>query len=273
MRILVITDMEGVAGVVNSADYARPGWRYYEVARELTTLEVNAAIEGALAAGATEFLVIDGHGPGALDPVRLHPAAQLLIGRPRPSAFPYPCPGQFDAAFMVGQHAKSNTDGGHLAHTLSFGVEELTVNGVSLGEIGRNFLSAAHSGIPFVFLSGDQAACEEAQALVPNIETVAVKEGTKRGSASGLLEEENRRFNAAAIHVHPEKARAMICEGVQRALARVNEIEPFWLEPPYELIQTRRPEVEGESFTVAQLHGDDWIELIRQPLTYEVMAD
>ncbi|MGH2354558.1 MAG: M55 family metallopeptidase, partial [Chloroflexota bacterium] len=62
MKIYIMTDMEGVAGVVSSVDYGAPDSRHYEVGRELTTLETNAAIEGALAAGAREFLVVDGHG-------------------------------------------------------------------------------------------------------------------------------------------------------------------------------------------------------------------
>jgi len=82
MKIYLMTDMEGVAGVVNGDDYLAPGARYYEVARELVTGEVNAAIEGALEGGATEFLVVDGHGQGAINPLLLHPAARLLTGRP-----------------------------------------------------------------------------------------------------------------------------------------------------------------------------------------------
>lgn len=68
-----MTDMEGVAGVVSSTDYCAPHSRYYEVGRELTTRETNAAIEGALDAGATEFLVVDEPGHGAIDPRLLHP--------------------------------------------------------------------------------------------------------------------------------------------------------------------------------------------------------
>ena len=105
MRIYIMTDMEGVAGVLNADDYLLPGARYYEVARELVTLETNAAIEGLLDAGATEFLVVDGHGPGAINPLLLHPAARLdgpsailLAARPasmRPSSWastPSPTP-------------------------------------------------------------------------------------------------------------------------------------------------------------------------------------
>ncbi len=100
MKIYIMTDMEGVAGVLSSVDYCDPGARYYEVGRELTTLETNAAIEGALAAGADDFLVVDGHGAGAIDPVKLHPAARLFAGRPM--GYPFGCDRGFDAAFVIG---------------------------------------------------------------------------------------------------------------------------------------------------------------------------
>src|SRR5829696_5209580 len=98
MKIYIMTDMEGVAGVVSSTDYCAPDSRYYEVGRELTTMETNAAIEGALEAGATDFLVVDGHGAGAINPSLLHPAARLLIGRPRPVGYPFGEP-EVDTAF------------------------------------------------------------------------------------------------------------------------------------------------------------------------------
>ena len=218
MNVMVMTDQEGVAGVLSSTDYARPGCRYYELARELTTLETNAAIEGALQAGATFALVVDGHGPGSIDQTLLHPAARLMAGRPLPPGFPFPIGFPLDLAISIGQHAKANTNGGHLAHTGSFGVEELTINGLSIGETGRSFLLAGIFGVPYVFLSGDTAACTEAEALVPGIATASVKDGLRRGSASGLTASENTVFNGAAVHMHPEAARNRIRAGVRDAI-------------------------------------------------------
>lgn len=238
MKLYIMTDMEGVAGVLNQADYERPGARYYETARELTTGEVNAAIEGALEAGVTEILVADGHGYGAINPQLLHPAAKLLAGKP--VGYPFGCDASFDAAFSIGQHAKSNADGGHLSHTGSFNCEEKTINGLSVGELGCNMLFCGYFGVPMVFVSGDEACAHEAQALVPTIETVAVKSGLKRGSASGLSEDKNRLFNGAAIHLSPQIARDAIRAGAKRALERRHEIQPFTIVPPYEMIWTLR---------------------------------
>ena len=269
MKIYIITDLEGVAGVINSKDYATPEGRYYEIARELTTMETNAAIEGLIEAGADEILVFDGHGHGAINPLLLHPSAKLLAGRPL--NYPFGCDESFDAALMIGQHAKSNTDGGHLCHTCSFKIEDLQINGISLGEIGLNMLFTAYFGVPMIMISGDKAACDEAKSLVPNIETAPVKEGIKRGSAYGLTAEENRLFNGAAIHLHPKRARELIKEKAKRALERLDEIELFWLEPPYELVSILRPEAPGKPRRIARVKSNDLLELLRLPRKYEYM--
>lgn len=265
MKIYIMTDMEAVAGVVDSENYCNKSSRYYERGRELTTLETNAAIEACLEFGASEVLVVDGHGHEAIDPVLLHPEAKLLAGRP--IGYPFGCDDSFDASLSIGQHAKSNTDGGHLAHTGSFNCEELTINGVSVGEMGCNFLFASYFGVPSIFLSGDQAAADEAKALVPNIETAAVKAGLRRGPAAGISGDDNRKFNGAAIHLHPTKARKLIKEGVRRALAKRDEIKPFWLEPPYELISVSRPD-NGVPARTARATADDLLQLLRAPRTY-----
>ncbi|NUQ02210.1 MAG: M55 family metallopeptidase [Armatimonadetes bacterium] len=263
MIVYIMTDMEGVAGVVNSDDYARPDSRLYEVACELTTLETNAAIEGFLAAGATEFLVADGHGWGAINPRLLHPAAKLLTGRPL--AYPFGCDETFDAACQIGQHAKSNADGGHLSHTGGFVIEDFTINGRSMGEMGCNMLFCSYYKVPTILLSGDLAAAEEARDLVPGIETVVVKEGWKRGTATGLTGPENKLFNGAAVHLSPTVARERIREGAERALRRYREVPLFWLDPPYELRSVARPEQSGGPTRTSVARGDDMIALLNAP--------
>jgi len=257
-----MTDMEGVAGVVSSVDYGTPDSRYYETGRTLTTLETNAAIEGALEAGATEFLVVDGHGHGAIDPLKLHPAAQLLIGRPM--GYPFGCDRSFAAAFIVGQHAKANTDGGHLCHTGSFGVEDLRLNNRSLGELGINQLFIAYFGVPTVLVTGDRACCEEARTLVPEVETVSVKEGLKRGVPAGLTAEQATRYNGAAIHSHPDVARQRIREGARTALKRRAEIPRFWLEPSYELIRVERPNEADQARKQWRQSGNDLLQVLME---------
>ena len=267
MKVYVMTDMEGVAGVVNSADYAGPGGLYYETAKMLTSLEVNAAVDGLLEAGATEILVVDGHGPGAINAMMLHDEATLLTGRPM--GYPFACGDSFDAAMMIGQHAKTNTDGGHLCHTGSFAIEDLSINGISVGEAGCNMLFTAYFGVPTIMLSGDEAGCNEVIALVPKMEVAPVKTGIKRGSPSGLTTDENRLFNGAAIHLAPEKARQLIRGRARRALERVQDIKPFCLEPPYELVSVLRPSETGGNMRTARAASDDMLELLQMPRRYE----
>jgi len=267
MKIYIMTDLEGVAGVINFDDYCTPEGRYYEVARELLTREVNAAIEGLLEAGADEFLVVDGHGYGGINPLLLHSSAKLLAGRPL--RYPFGCDRSFDAAIIVGQHAKSNTDGGHLCHTGSFEVEDLSINNLSLGELGCNMLFAAYFDVPTIMVSGDKATCEEALSLVPNIEVAPVKEGIRRGSASGLTGEKNKLFNGAAIHLHPRKACELIREKARKALKRIDEVKPFWLSPPYELVKRLRPTEDGKPSRIGRVKSDDLIELLNARIEYK----
>lgn len=269
LKIYVMTDLEGIAGVINFDDYAGPEGRYYEVARELTTKEANAAIEGLLEAGAEEILVVDGHGYGAINPLMLHPSAKLLAGRPL--GYPFGCDDSFDAAVIIGQHARSNTDGGHLCHTGSFEVEDLTINGISVGELGCNRLVASYFDVPTAMVGGDEAACKEALDLVPNIEVAPVKEGTKRGSASGLTGKENKLFNGAAIHLHPQKAFDLTKRKAKKGLERLDEIELFRLDPPYELVSILRPEEDGKPGKIAKVKSSDLLDLLCTPRRYELI--
>jgi D-amino peptidase len=270
MKVYIITDMEGVAGVVNWDDYGAPGARYYEIGRMLTTGETNAAVEGAIEAGATEVLVVDGHGSGALNPQLLHPAAKLLAGRP--IGYPFGCDETFGAAMIVGQHAKSNTDGGHLSHTQSFTVEEYTINGVSLGELGCNMLFCSYFGAPTVMVSGDAAAAGEARALVPNIATAAVKEGLCRGPATGLTGEQNKLHNGAATHLSHEKARELIHEAARDGLTRLGDLRPYRIEPPYEAVNLLRKTTEAPQRR-GVAHADDLLELLRTPMAYSFVTE
>src|SRR5690242_6247438 len=80
MRIYLMTDLEGVAGVLNFTDWCLTESRYYDLAKELLTREVSAAVDGFFAGGATEVLVVDGHGAGGINPVLLDPRAELMRG-------------------------------------------------------------------------------------------------------------------------------------------------------------------------------------------------
>lgn len=234
MKIYVMTDLEGVAGVIDSENWCQWDSRYYEAAKELLTLEVNAAVRGFFQGGATEIVVADGHGPGAINGSLLDPRVMLMRGWP--TGFPLELDATYDAIAWIGQHAKAGTEHAHLAHTQNFGMLEYTINGISVGEFGEMAFCALELGVKPIFGSGDLAFTEEAEALFPGIETVAVKYGTTPGKGDECTAEEYRLRNNAAVHFSPERSRQMIYEGALRAVTRFREGAQVGLpnlQPPY----------------------------------------
>lgn len=241
MRIYIMTDLEGVAGVLNATDWCYPHSRYFERAKELLTQEVNAAIEGFFAAGVTEITVADGHGCGGIDPLLLDPRAELLRGTP--TGYPLLLDRTYDAVAFVGQHARAGSEYAHLAHTQGWDVLDLSVNGLSIGEFGQFGLCALELGVPVILCTGDLALCREATALVPGVEAVAVKRGTTPGTGDELDAESYAERNTSAIHLHPLRARALIRQGAERAARHAHRAPRTLpgLAPPYELVLKVRP--------------------------------
>jgi D-amino peptidase len=219
LKVFISVDMEGVTAVIDSEETGSSGadYRYF---RTLMTKEANAAIEGALEAGATDIVVRDSHGSGRnLIPEDLHPAARLLRDwSGGPFSMMEGLDNTFDAVVFVGYHAKAGTRDATLDHTMSsMSIHDLRVNGVSLPESGWNGLIAGYFGVPVVFIAGDKAACEQARAIFGDIETVAVKEG----------------IGEACLNLHPGKSRDRIQAGVKKALRRLPDFKPLKFESPY----------------------------------------
>lgn len=274
MKIYLMTDLEGVAGVIDSVNWCRWDSRYYDQAKELLTLEVNAAVEGFLAGGATEILVCDGHGSGAINPSLLHQKASFSRGWA--SGWPGALTERFDAVAWVGQHAKAGSEYAHLAHTQSMSYIDLSINDVSIGEFGQFAMCASELGIRAIFGSGDEAFAQEALALLPGIETVAVKKGLKPGKGDELTPEQYRRRNVAAIHLSPREARQRIREGAERAVKRAKE-ENFGiidLKPPFtrKAIFRRTEEVPFKTISI-ETHPTSVIELMNMPFNRKPLVE
>ena len=161
MKILMVTDMEGVAGVVSFVDQSYPDGRYYDAGKRLVTGEVNAAVDGLLDADVEEVLVWDGHGAGGIDFETLHPKALLLHGRPSPPwSRLQEVMRRYDAFVIVGQHAMAGVVTGNQNHTQSsHTVDAYRLNGKLIGEIGQLALFMGGLGLPMLFLSGERDAC------------------------------------------------------------------------------------------------------------------
>lgn len=212
--------MEGVGGVNNADEQLLPGQRRFDESRRLLVGEINAAIKGLLEAGAGQIVIWDGHdGSRTLSIDDIDPAAQLIQGRPTPANY-YLQDRLYDGILFVGQHAMAGAANGVLAHSQSFSVERISLNGRSVGEIGQVAAIGGYFHIPVIMLAGDQAACEEILELQPKAETVAVKRGAGKASALSLSHEEARR----RIH-----------EAARRAATKVREYRPWSVEGPTEL--------------------------------------
>jgi len=224
MKVYICTDIEGVSGVTSFEQQAYAHGRYYEQARKLLTAELNAAVDGLLAAGATDILVLDGHGPGGVSFEDLHPAARIIHGRPLArGAVISEIVRTFDVSMMIGQHAMAGTETGALNHTMnSETVEYHKLNGRTIGEIAQFALYCGALGLPMIFLSGDDVACKEAEDLVAGITTVSVKQGLSR---------------TCAISLAPAEARRRIREAAEQAIARHvgKPLDPLIWPGPFEL--------------------------------------
>lgn len=274
MHIYIQTDMEGVAGIINSEDWCMPGGRYYDKGKALVTAEVNAAIEGLLAGGASGITVSDSHGYGGIDGIALHAAAELKRGNP--TAWPHLLDErEYDAVVWVGQHAKAGTSYAHLAHTGTFRTRDLSVNGVAIGEYGRLLLCAAQLGVRAIFASGDRAFTEEVEALTPGVETVAVKRGTQPDPGHCLPHKAYARHNIHAIHLSPQEACGRIRDGAQRAIerARREEFGLLKLDPPYECIAVLRSDEDNPPRISRKSHPSSIIELFNSADSYEPIEE
>jgi len=219
-RILIITDLEGAGGVNNADEQLLPGQRRYVESRRILTGEVNAAVEGALSAGATEVVIWDGHdGSRTLSIDEINSSAKLIQGRPTPATY-YLSEKAYDGIMFVGQHAMAGAKDAVLAHSQSFNVKRITLNGKEVGEIGQIAAIGGYFGIPVIMLAGDQAACNEILDLQPKATTVAVKRLVGSGSTLSLSHDEAKR---------------RIVEAAKQATAHAKEYQPWKIAGPVEM--------------------------------------
>src|SRR5512142_1280488 len=224
MRVYISMDMEGVAGVVHE-DQTNPldprCAPEYARFRKLMTAEANAAVQGAVDAGATRILVNDSHWTMRnLLAEELHEAAELISGGPKALSMMEGIDGGFDAALCIGYHARAGTRAAILDHTYTDRLIDVRLNGRSVGELGLNATLAGVYEVPVVLVSGDAALATEAHDLLGDeVATVIVKEAVGRHAARSLA---------------PVVACRRIREAVTKALKRKGA-RPFTMEAPITL--------------------------------------
>jgi len=222
MKVYIWTDLEGVGCVLtwNQTGRDEKAEDYRQACKWLTA-EVNAAAQAAFDAGATEVIAEDGHSSGFNFVLNdLLPDIKVVSGPGRVEWLPG-LDKTVDAVLMIGCHAMAGTPRAILDHTQSSKAwANYWVNNVLMGEIGQAAVFAGAVNVPVVFVSGDRAACEEAKKLLGSVETAAVKEGLSR--TSGIL-------------LSPVKSRALISEGVKKALSRIKDFKPYKTTFPAEV--------------------------------------
>jgi D-amino peptidase len=220
LKVFISVDMEGISGVVNWDDIDTGG-KDYDLFRRLMTEETNAAIEGALRAGATEIVVRDAHDTGRnILPDLLRPEARLLRDWSYgPLSMMEGLDASFDAVIFIGYHARAGTRDAVLKHTMTTKLLDVVINGKKMPEAGINALIAGMFDVPVVLVSGDKAIGEQARELFGDVETVVIKEG----------------IGSAELGLHPTKARELISEKTTAALKRLTDFKPYKLKPPYTL--------------------------------------
>ncbi len=240
MKVYISADIEGVTGVVTWGQAGGPRGTLYDwdFARRMMTHDVNAAIRGARAGGATEIVVKDSHGGSKnllID--QLEPGVELIsgLGAGRDGMMEG-IDSSFDRAVLVGYHAMAGTAAGIMEHTISGMVHRFSINGIPAGEIAMSAATAGIYGVPLVFVSSDQAGCDEASALIAGLETAAVKTGL--GRYMGRLK-------------HPSVTGPMIEKGMQKAMT--TEAAPWVPSEPVTLrLEHNRSE---EADAIAMLPG------------------
>lgn len=221
MKVYISIDMEGISGVV---DWRQIGedrdWGDYARFRALMAQDANAAIEGALEAGATGILVNDAHGSMRnLLITELHADAELVSGSPKRMSMMEGLDESFQAVFLVGYHSRAGSTG-VLNHTYSGVLADCRFNGVAVGELGLNAALAGHFGVPVALVTGDDQVVREARSLLGEVETVTVKQALGR---------------YAARCVHPDRTRTLIRGAAREALTRPARFRPYRPELPLEV--------------------------------------
>jgi D-amino peptidase len=220
IKIYVNTDLEGISGVFKFDQTREKDTPLNIQACEYFMGDLAAVVRGLKDGGATEIVVLDGHGSQAVIPHLMEPGAKYITGKPRPGAGNLSVlDSSFAGMVMIGFHAMMGTPDGVLNHTQSSKTENrYWYNGLESGELAQNALIAGYYGIPVIMVSGDEATVREARKFFgEEIITVATKKGLSR--------------EAAILYPFGETRKALY-EGAKRAVGVISNCKPYRTEIP-----------------------------------------
>lgn len=204
LKVLVLYDMEGVTGAasVKHTEYLHP--EEYAEGRKSLTADVNAVIAGLKAGGATEIVVVDGHGsgntsePDVFEDQLLAPAR--MISRDAPfDIYMDSYDHSVDAIVAIAMHAGAGNAVGFVSHTYTLEDVDYRVNGTPFNESMILAMGGARLKIPLIMVSGDDQLEKEMRRNLPWVRYATVKHAIERAKAEPLAREEaSRRIERAA---------------------------------------------------------------------------
>lgn len=214
MKLYMSVDMEGITGMVDYT-HVDSSMHNYERSRKIMTEEANYVIHTAFEEGCEEVIVNDSHSKmNNLLIEHLHPETQLINGGMKPYSMVQGLDGSFSGAIFVGYHSRASMPG-VMSHSMIFGVKNMYINDVTIGEFGFNAYVAGYYGVPVLMVAGDDMVAKEARELIPNITTAIVKESITRSAIKSLT---------------PTKAGQLLREKTKQALKNKDLVKP--LTPP-----------------------------------------
>lgn len=244
-KVYISVDMEGVSGTVNEADVGVEADPDNQMFRSIMTAEVNAAVEAALQAGATEIVVEEHHGARGFRNIlldQLHPNAQLIRGWPRPRGGITGLDSSFKAAIFLGYHAREGTPRAVMSHTfLSGEVADFRINDRSVGEGEFNAIVAGALGVPVVLVSGDDVVVVQMREFLGDVEGTVVKKALSRTSA---------------LVMAPVASNSLIKSQTARALHRFAQFRPVKIALPYRAEFTFKPKADERIQRIAKDHPE-----------------
>ncbi|MEC2308515.1 M55 family metallopeptidase [Bacillus atrophaeus] len=214
MKLYMSVDMEGISGLPDDT-FVNSRKHNYERGRAIMTEEANYVIAEAFNSGCSEVLVNDSHSKmNNLLIEKLHPEADLISGDVKPFSMVQGLDETFSGAVFVGYHARASVPG-VMSHSMIFAVRHFYINDQPVGELGLNAYTAGFFDVPVIMVAGDDQAAREAEALIPNVATAAVKETISRSAVKCLS---------------PAKAGRLLTEKTAYALRNKDKVKP--LTPP-----------------------------------------
>jgi len=217
-KIYILTDLEGISGVFKFGQTREKDSPSNIQACEYFMDDLSAVVRGLRDGGATEILVVDGHGNQCVIPHMMEPGIRYVTGVPRPGAM-WGLDSTFAGMVQLGAHAMMGTPDGVLNHTQSSRSENrYWYNGEECGELVQCALIAGYYNVPTILVTGDEATCREAKHFFgePCV-TVAVKEGIAR---------------EAAILYPFEETRQALYKGARKSMDALSRCKPFKMDLP-----------------------------------------